>query len=157
MTGGHPSPLAKEGAATEACWSCYLDAAGFESQHIGLLGRFHQMMVDAYGAQHPVERGSGIRLAYSLVGLHLALDGGWSGVAVRDAHGRMGKPAPWWPRFERPLRLGTVTVADVAAAGVELGPQAFATSLQRWADDVWASWRDQHVAVAQLATDLRLL
>ncbi len=79
------------------------------------------MTVDAYGAQHAGEPTGRIYVAYSLVGLYLALERGWSGIQARDFHGRMGRPAHDWPAFVRPPTTGDVTVADVVAAGARAG------------------------------------
>jgi len=65
--------------ASPECWQVYGEVAGFELAHPELVGRFHQLTVDAYGAQHSGGDGRGIRIAYSLVGLHLALDRGLPG------------------------------------------------------------------------------
>jgi hypothetical protein len=58
---------------------------GFELTHVVPLGALHQLTVDAYGAQHPAStpRSPGvptIRVAYSVVGLYLALEHGWNGL-----------------------------------------------------------------------------
>jgi hypothetical protein len=83
------------------------EVEGFELAHPELAGRFHQLTVDAYGAQHSGGDGRGIRIAYSLVGLHLALERGWSGVAVRTAHHGMGRRrlAAWAPRHQEVAAL----------------------------------------------------
>lgn len=82
----------RERNASAECWQRYQDVAGFELTHVVALGRFHQLMVDTYGAQHAGPRS--IRLAYSLVGLPLALERGFTGDLVRRIHQGMGKPAP---------------------------------------------------------------
>jgi hypothetical protein len=127
------------------------EVEGFELAHLDLVGRFHQLTADAYGAQHSGGDGRGIRIAYSLVGLHLALDRGWTGVAVRDAHQRMGRPRPSWPAFVRPSDVGPLTVLDVALAGARVGSVFGHTdAVQRWAAAVWAAWSLQHADIAAL-------
>src|SRR5712692_7314451 len=74
--------------ASPECELVYGELIGFEMSHLARLGRFHQLSVDADGAQHPDAAGSGIRLAYSLVGLYLALERGAGGLQVREAHQR---------------------------------------------------------------------
>ena len=134
--------------SSAACWSVQLEVAAFEADRPVLLAG-HQLLVDAYGAQH-AGRGS-IRLPYSLVGLHLALDRGWTGIAVRALHGRMGKPRPDWPAFERPPFRGR-TILDVATAGARSGSlPGHEASVLAWAEDVWAAWSTEHDAVAALA------
>jgi hypothetical protein len=133
--------------ASAACWQLYGELAGYEAQHVALLGRYHQLMVDTYSAQHPVSGGSGIGLAFALIGLHLALDEGWRDGRVRDAHQALAATRGDWPRFEPPPGRGSMTVLDVALAGT---PERHAELLRLWAADVWAAWHDQHPAVIQL-------
>ena len=111
------------------------------------LGRFHQLMVDAYAAQHPVADGSGIGLAFALIGLHLALDQGWRGDQVRDAHQALAGVPRAWPRFDPPANRGSMTVFDVAMAA---SPEAHAELVQGWAADVWQAWGHQRSAVIAL-------
>lgn len=35
-----------------ACWGLHAELVGFELRHLSALGRFHELTVDAYGAQH---------------------------------------------------------------------------------------------------------
>jgi hypothetical protein len=137
--------------ASAECLQVQAEVAGFELGHAVLVSRFHQLMVDAYGAQHSGGDGRGIRVAYSLVGLHLALDRGWSGVAVRQAHQGMGRPQPSWPAFPSPADLGELTVLDVAEAGARRGSVAgHAESVRRWAAAIWAAWAPRHADVVAL-------
>jgi hypothetical protein len=137
--------------ASPECLLVEGEVAGFELTHPELVGRFHQLTVDTYGAQHSGGDGRGIRIAYSLVGLHLALDRGWSGLAVREAHQGMGRPLPSWPAFPRPAEVGTATVLDVARAGARANSVAgHAAAVQRWAAAVWAAWESHHSEVVAL-------
>jgi len=138
--------------ASPECWELLGEVQGFEMSHPSLVGRWHQLTVDAYGAQHAGGDPRAIRTAYSLVGLHLALDVGLTGIQVRDAHQRMGRPDPSWPAFERPQAGAEPTVADVAEAGVRAGSvEGHATAVTAWARAVWGSWSERHSAVAELA------
>ncbi len=134
------------------CWQLAGEVTGFELEHTAQLGRFHQLMVDAYGAQHADAAGSGIRVAYSLVGLFLALERGLNGLQVRRVHQLMGKPEASWPRFPRPAELGQLTVLDVALAGARAGSvEGHAKAVEKWARLVWEAWSAQHDAVAALS------
>ena len=120
---------------------------GYEAQHLAQLGRFHQITVDAYAAQHPTTGGSGIGVALALIGLHLALDERWRGDQVRDVHQVLAANATKWPGFDPPLSRGSMTIFDVAMAG---SPEAHARLVQGWAADVWAAWSGQRPAVGRL-------
>jgi hypothetical protein len=145
--------------ASPECWQLYGEVQGFELNHRELVRDFHQLTVDAYAAQHASREMGGdvppISVAYALVGLHLALDRRVSGVEVRAAHQRMGKPDPSWPRLPVPEATGAMTVFDVAAAGAMVGSVVgHAEAAQAWAAAVWQAWAAQHATVAALADRL---
>jgi hypothetical protein len=147
-----PGP-ARQGNVSGECWRIYGEVAGFGLDNSAELGRFHQLGVDTYGTQHAADHDRSIRVAYSIVGLYLSIERGWSGDDVRRAHQRMGKPQPSWPEFRRPDELGGVTVLDVAMAGVRAGSVVgHAEAAQRWARYVWDAWSAQHAEVASLAS-----
>jgi hypothetical protein len=138
-------PIGRRVNASAACWRLYTTVAEHESAHIPQLGRFHQLTVDAYGAQHAGSPTPPIGTAFGLLGLHLALDHGWSGTAVRAAHGWLAQRHRSWPTFEPPSNRGKLTVRGVAEAET---PEAHAERVQAWAASVWSAWADQHHAVA---------
>jgi Family of unknown function (DUF5946) len=156
---GSGLPWDRRRTASPECWQLYGEIQGFALGHLELVRDFHQLTVDAYAAQHaPREGGGGApppSVAYALVGLHLALDRGVSGIEVRAAHQRMGKPDPSWPRLPTPERPGAVTVLEVAAAGAMVGSVAgHAEAVRGWAAAVWQAWAAEHAAVAALADRL---
>lgn len=116
-----------------------------EAQLIPQLGRFHQLTVDAYGAQHAGAPTPPISTAFGLLGLYLALDRGWGGLAVRAAHGYLAQRHRSWPTFEPPSDRGPLTVQHVAEAQ---SPEAHGERVLAWAASVWSAWADQHTAVA---------
>jgi hypothetical protein len=133
--------------ASEACHALYGEVAGFESQHIAELGRWHQLLVDTYAAQHAGPATPSIGTAFALIGLHLALEAGWDGLAVRDAHHSLANRFHDWPRFQPPPGRGALTVLDLALAGA---PAEHVLRLHDWAADVWRAWAPAHDAVAGL-------
>jgi hypothetical protein len=153
---GSGLPWAPRRSASPECWQLYGEVQGFELDHVELVRDLHQLTVDAYAAQHAPRTVGGdvpaISVAYALVGLHLALDRGLSGVEVRAVHQRMGRPDPSWPNLPTPKRTGAMTVFEVAAAGVMVGSVAgHATAVRAWAAAVWQAWAAQHATVAALA------
>jgi hypothetical protein len=127
--------------ATPACESVLNELLGFEFQHPVML-RFHQLTVDTYGAQHAGGGAPEIRVAYSLAGLWLALEHGFSAEDVRAVHRRMGHPTPSWPMFEPPSPPQRwLTVLDVAEAGVrQRSDGGHARAASQWAESVWNAW-----------------
>lgn len=131
--------------ASPACWGLHAELVGFELQHLALLGRLHQLTVDAYGAQHAGPPTGQRYVAYSVAGLALAIEHGWSGPQIRDLHARMGPVQPSWPPLPPPAAPAGMTVADVVSAGAWANsPEGHAEAVPRWAGAVWNSWSDQH-------------
>ena len=147
---GSADPWDPRSLASEACHALYGEVAGFESQHVVELGRWHQLLVDAYAAQHAGERTPRIGTAFALIGLHLALEAGWDGLAVRDAHQDLARRYPAWPAFPAPERRGALTILDLALAST---PEEHVERLRAWAADVWQAWADSHAAVAALIAE----
>ena len=137
-------PLDRRVNASPECWHRYTTVLAHEATHIALLGPLHQLTVDAYAAQHAGEPSPAISTAFALIGLHLALDEGWSGTAVRAAHQLLAGRHSSWPRFKRPAEPGRLTVADVATART---PAEHAELVGRWAASVWAAWQPSQAAV----------
>jgi hypothetical protein len=135
---------------SEACHALYGEVAGYESQHLAELGRWHQLLVDTYAAQHAGPETPTIGTAFALIGLQLTLEAGWDGLAVRDAHQALAKHHRDWPRFEPPTDRGSLTVMDLALAGE---PSEYVERLRAWAADVWRAWMSSHDAVAALIGD----
>jgi Family of unknown function (DUF5946) len=101
----------------------------------------HQHVVDAYGAQHVRPSRSTIGAAFSLAGLYLAVERGFTGRQVQKMHMLMASRSKQWPRFDPPRDLGPLTVADVVA--VEPGPPRD-EAIMRWCGSVWTAWSAEH-------------
>jgi len=144
---GSGEPWDPRSLASAACHALYGEVAGYESQHLVELGRWHQLLVDAYAAQHAGERTPLIGTAFALIGLHLALDEGWDGLQVRDAHQRLAAASDAWPRFELPRARGDLTIFDIAMART---PEEHVERLRTWAAAVWSAWADAHEVVRAL-------
>jgi len=99
-----------------------------------------QHAVDAYGAQHSGGATKPITTAFSLVGLYLALERGYTGRQVQRAHQQLAKLNLTWPAFELPSVRYEITVADVLAA--EDDPSRH-EKLMEWAKCAWDAWRHQ--------------
>ena len=131
-------------ASTE-CWELYGE---IQAATIGdaSLGRFRQLTVDTYLAQHASERSSSIGVAFALLGLHLSLELGRSGAEVRAEHRRLAETPRTWPVFVAPADRGRRTVFDVAIADAAERPAA----IEAWSRSVWDAWSDWHPTVRAL-------
>ncbi|HEV2004975.1 MAG TPA: DUF5946 family protein [Candidatus Limnocylindrales bacterium] len=147
---GSAEPWDPRSLASEACHALYGEVAGFESQRIVELGRWHQLLVDAYAAQHAGERTPPMGAAFALIGLHLALEQGWDGLEVRNAHQDLARRYREWPAFPAPERRGALTVLDLALAST---PEEHVERLRAWATTVWQAWAGAHPAVEVLIAE----
>jgi len=107
--------------ASTACQVVHDRVSAFEVEHQPL-ARFRQLRVDAYGAQHAGPPTPSIRVAYGLVGLHLA------------------RPGPDWPRFEAAPRAAA-TIAEAARDGADAG-SALTDRLFRGDEPFWRATDD---------------
>lgn len=139
--------LAGRSDASAACWQLYGEMQGYETQHLARLGRFHQLMVDAYASQHAGGSARPISTAFGLLGLELALERRVEGSRVRAIHQYLGGRSSEWPAFAPPERRAELTVFDVASAE---SVEAHGELVQRWAAAVWAAWQPAHEQVVAL-------
>lgn len=73
----------------------------------------HQTAVDAYAAQHVGAATKPITTVFSLVGLCLALEHGYTGRQVQRAHMALAQQENTWLPLQAPAGAATVTVLDV--------------------------------------------
>lgn len=141
--------------ASPACLALYGELTGYTVAIGYRAGDFnHQLLVDAYAAQHASDQSKPIGLVFALVGLYLVNERGETGAQVQRVHGLLAnsprKPQPW-PRIPPRIHAGSLTVADVQRA--EPGDTRDA-ALRAWHRSVWEAWRDQREAIATLIADV---
>lgn len=134
-------PVGRGAQASSACWHLRATVQAHELSHVARLGGIHQLSVDAYAAQHVVQGTPSIATIFSLVGLHLGLELGWSGTAVRAAHQHLGQRFRTWPTFQPPPSRDWLTIADVAGSAT---PEDHAQRVAAWAASVWKGWSSEH-------------
>lgn len=107
----------------------------------------HQHVVDAYGAQTALTGTKKIRLIFSLAGLYLYLEKGYSGREVQLFHMRMAKRKKTWPHIEIPQERGSIFVADVlkASPGEERD-----LMIRKWCESVWCTYSSEKNRVEEL-------
>jgi len=101
----------------------------------------HQHEVNARGASENLEEAKPIRLFFSLAGLYLLLEHGYSGRQIQAAHAHMARVKRQWPEFTPPHTLPNMTAADVMKfpAGEERDE-----AIKRWCAAVWETWSSEH-------------
>lgn len=143
LPGTDAEPSARTNASA-ACAARYDELAAFELSRAWLAGRWHQLAVDTYAAQHAGRKAKAISGAFGLIGLCLALERGRSGVEVRAAHQWLARVRREWPVYEPPVAWPQ-TVADVILTEAD-----FPVTLRAWAEAVWGAWGPAHAEVAGL-------
>jgi hypothetical protein len=102
--------------------------------------------VDAYAVQHPgVEGPQALRsVAMHLMRLCLVYERGMPPASGRGLAPRLLAQPPDVAWLAPPAQRGTLTVADVAAAG---GADEHLVRVDAWGRDVWEAWSEQHATV----------
>jgi len=132
------------------CWTRFGELSAYTLGH-GDPGFIHQHAVDAWQAQHMVASPSNIGIAFSLIGLYLALEKSYTGREVQRAHMKLARTKRQWGEFEKPSARAPINVLDVLLA--EAGPARDAM-LMKWAAAVWASWSHAHEWTKETCTRL---
>ena len=122
----------------EAQRAAYDELAAYTMPHASP-AFIHQYVVDAWGAQSADAAAKPIRLAFSLAGLYLHLERGFTGRQVQRVHMLLAQRTRDFPRFAIPAQRGDVTVHDVMAA---VPGDARDAAIERWCASVWAAYRD---------------
>jgi hypothetical protein len=98
--------------ASGECWQLFSDLSCYtlSKQDAEFI---YQCAVDTYEAQHAGGTSRNITVAFGLIGLYLALEKGYTGKQVQEAHKRIARLRKDWPRLEPPARPAAITVLDV--------------------------------------------
>ncbi len=113
----------------------------------------HQLVVDAYAAEHATENDKPIKLAFALIGLYLFAEKGYTGKEVQNAHIWLAnRPSQYkqWPAFQKAAGVAQVNVGNVleAVEGKERDEM-----IKTWAKSVWqANSNNRQEVINFLAT-----
>ncbi len=107
----------------------------------------HQNIVDAFTAQHAGPGTKPIAITFALIGLYLAVEKGFTGKQVQQAHMRLAKSRKSWPTFMLPENRGELTVFDVISrpAGKQRDEM-----IHQWCVSVWNAYHDCQPQVRDL-------
>jgi hypothetical protein len=108
----------------------------------------HQLVVDAYAAQNADESTKPIAIVFSLIGLYLHLEKGFTGKQVQRAHMQLARWPNTWTKPSLPALRGTIRIEDVLAA--EPGP-ARDVMIEQWCADVWECWQTSRAQIVEVA------
>ena len=107
----------------------------------------HQNAVDAFTAVNADENTKPIALAFSLIGLYLHIEKGFTGKELQNAHVKLGKYRKKWPKFNLPENRGDITILDVINS--PKGPK-LDQMINKWCISVWKAYNESHEKVAYL-------
>jgi hypothetical protein len=107
----------------------------------------HQYIVDAHGAQTANAGDKPVRLAFSLIGLYLHVERGFTGREVQRVHKALGDRTHSWPLFPLPAHRGAMTAADVLK---EPAGEARDRAVDAWCRSVWTAYEASKPAVVAL-------
>ena len=113
----------------------------------------HQHIVDAQGAQTADENTKPIRIIFSLVGLYLYVERGFTGKQVQQFHTEMVKNKRLWPKIVLPAKRGEINVSDVLAVspGAERDKM-----IRKWCETVWDAYKDSRASIVNLVEQFKI-
>jgi hypothetical protein len=107
----------------------------------------HQHVVDAFQAQNASADSKPIAVIFSLVGLYLYLEKGYTGREVQQAHQQLAHNKKAWPSIELPEQRGKTTVIDVLDS---VHGQHRDEMIKEWCTSVWRAYNATHDVIANL-------
>ena len=131
--------------ASGECWQLFGELSGYTLASTDATF-IHQLAVDAYGAQHSGGVTKPITTAFSLAGLYLTLERGYTGWQVQQAHLELAKQRKGWPLLPPPEQTADLNVLDVLLTDTDATREE---RLRAWATAVWAGWQPTHAWVRE--------
>lgn len=122
----------------------YAELAYYTLSHPDKEYFIHQHLVDAYLAQFADEKTKEIAIIFSLVGLYLFSELGYTGKEVQLAHMKLSKNKVVWPKIVLPLKRGGFNIHDIlqSAPGREKDEL-----IKSWANFVWNAYHESHESI----------
>ncbi|MBP3965976.1 DUF5946 family protein [Paenibacillus lignilyticus] len=133
--------------ASGECMELFNQLSYYTTSH-GQPEFIHQLALDAYGAQHSGGITRSITTAFSLIGLYLVVEHGFTGKQVQQAHMELGRKKITWPELTPPPTSAAITIQEVLQA--EAGESRDAM-IHQWVHEVWNSWSHAHSWVKEAA------
>jgi hypothetical protein len=112
-----------------------------------------QHVVDAQAAQTADARTKPLGLTFSLVGLYLHVERGFSGRQVQQVHMELARTKRPWPAIRLPVERGPLTPSDVLAAPAGADRDA---AIDRWCASVWACYSAARPQIIELLQAARI-
>lgn len=138
-------PAPEEQLASAACWALYGQALARSYTDPGYRA-VHQMIVDAYAAQHAggTSRRQVQTVALCLMTLCLFIEHGTEPVQGPALHKQMVARRPDFTWLAPPDQHGLMTVADVLTAH---DAEEHGRLVREWGHQVWQAWALHHATI----------
>lgn len=107
----------------------------------------HQLIVDAYAAQHAKPSDKPIKITFALIGLYLFSEKGYTGKQVQLAHMQLGEVKREYQKFSLPKNRGNITVADVL--NIKAGKDRDQI-IKAWAKSTWQAFIQNRQSIINL-------
>src|SRR5581483_6785511 len=129
------------------CKDLYYELSLYTLAHPDQHYFIHQLVVDAYAAQHVTKDSKPVAVAGALVGLYLVVEHGYTGKQVQQVHMKLGNHMKEWMIGRFPTAQSSMTVASVLAAAPG---QVRDDAIGQWVQEVWKLWKFEKVSVGLL-------
>ena len=113
-------------------------------------GFIHQLIVDAYMAQHGDENTKRIAIVFALVGLYLCVEKGFTGRQVQRVHMALAKTKDTLPTITLPIDRGNISIVDVIAAEDGTGKDEM---IKKWCASVWDAYKSVRPVIINYLQD----
>jgi hypothetical protein len=125
---------------------CYHELSAWTLTHGGR-EFIHQHVVDTWKAQTADDTTKPIGVVFSLAGLYLHVERGFTGRDVQLAHMKMAKSRDPWPRLPLPAFRGEMKASDVLAA-----PDGAARekAIHDWTVSTWKAFAGSRDAIIEI-------
>jgi hypothetical protein len=107
----------------------------------------HQHVVDTYTLQHAGPGTRPIAIAFSLMGLYLHMERGFTGRQVQLVHMKLARQRHAWPELPLPSSRGDLTSVDVLVESP--GPERDA-AIHAWCASVWHAFAESRPRIVAL-------
>jgi len=104
----------------------------------------HQYAVDAFAAQNVDENTKNITLLYAVAGLYLAVERGFSGKEVQNAHLIFSKEKSDMPLIIPPENRGEITIKNVLEAEPGIARDEM---ILHWCASVWEAYQNNRDSI----------
>jgi hypothetical protein len=127
--------------------------SAYDELYVYTMGRRNfilQHVVDAQQAQTATEDSKSMGVVFSLVGLYLHVERGWTGADVQKAPQKLARQKREWPTIQLQQQRGSFTAIEVMAAPAGAERDA---AIERWCEIVWKAFSDSRDTIVRLVAE----